>query len=362
MEAPADVTKEQLIEDLLAMRRRISELEELVELAQKEKEHVEELKRTKAMFEGLFEYAPDCLLVINSEGRIVRINNQAERLFGYSRDELLDKQLEILLPERFREKHREHRRKYMDQPHVRPMGVGLELYGRKKGGSEFRVDIALGPLQIKKDFFVMAVIRDITAYKLSEESRLREMLISDAAISGMQGIFYLLDEQFKFVRWNKNLERVSGFSADEISKMHPTDLFAGEGILKMGGEVTDVFLKGRSITEVDLISKDGRKTPYVLTGLRIEMNRQHLTVGIGLDITERKQMEEGLRKARDELELRVQERTAKLERRNRELQEFVFIASHDLSEPLRKIQTFGSLLETKSAGSLMNCRRTMSHG
>lgn len=76
------------------------------------------------------------------------------------------------------------------------------------------------------------------------------------------------------------------------------------------------------------------------------------TVGIGLDITERKLMEEDLRKARDELELRVQERTAKLERRNRELQEFASIASHDLSEPLRKIRTFGSLLEIKSAGQL----------
>ncbi|MDD5205281.1 MAG: histidine kinase dimerization/phospho-acceptor domain-containing protein [Desulfobacterales bacterium] len=110
----------------------------------------------------------------------------------------------------------------------------------------------------------------------------------------------------------------------------------------------DVFSKERSVTEVELVSRDGRKTPYVLTSLSIEMDRQQWTVGIGLDITERKSMEEHLRKARDELELRVQERTTQLERRNRELQEFAFITSHDLSEPLRKIQTFGSLLEAKN--------------
>lgn len=76
------------------------------------------------------------------------------------------------------------------------MGVELKLYGRKKDGSEFHVDIALGPLQIEEDLFVLAVIRDFTAQKLLEESRLQEMRISEAAISGMQGVFFLLDEQF----------------------------------------------------------------------------------------------------------------------------------------------------------------------
>jgi two-component system sensor kinase FixL len=354
MDKPADLTKEQLIKDLSEMRRRISELEKLQE---DKKKYEEELNRTKAMFEGLFEYAPDGILVVNSEGRIVRVNNQVERLFGYSRSELVDKQLEVLLPERFRERHVEHRRKYMAQPRTRPMGVELELYGKRKDGSEFHVDIALGPLQMEDELLVMAVIRDFTEQKLLEESRLREMLISDAAITGMQGIFCLIDEQGHFLRWNKNLEQASGFSAEEISKMHSRELFSGKHMQIMGGKANGVSSKGRFVSEVDLVSKDGRKTPYLLTGLRIEMNRQQWTVGIGLDITERKLMEENLRKARDELELRVQARTAELERRNRELQEFVFVASHDLKEPLRKIQTFGSLLEAKAADRLKDEER-----
>ena len=225
MKTLEDLTKEQLIDDLIALRRRISELETIEE---DKKKYEEELNRVRAMFEGLFEFAPDAILVVNHEGRIIRVNKQTERLFGYSRSELLDAPLEILLPERFREIHKEHRRKYLGEPHVRPMGRELELYGRRKDSSEFHVDIALGPLQIEQDLFVLAVVRDFTEFKKSEAGRLREKSISDATIDNMPGIFYLLDEQGKLLRWNKNLEQASGYSALEISKMHFLDFFPGQ--------------------------------------------------------------------------------------------------------------------------------------
>src|SRR5208283_5023662 len=154
MKALEDLTKEQLINDLIELRRRISELEKI----EKDKKRYEgELNRVRAMFEGLFEFAPDAILVVNHDGRIIRANKQTERLFGYPRNELLDTPIEILLPERFREEHKEHRRKYLAGPHVRPMGKELELYGRRKDSSEFHVDVALGPLQIEQDLFVLAV-------------------------------------------------------------------------------------------------------------------------------------------------------------------------------------------------------------
>ena len=196
MKTLEDLTKEQLIDDLIAMRRRINELETIEE---DKKKNEEELNRVRAMFEGLFEFAPDAILVVNHEGRIIRVNKQTERLFGYSRSELLDTPLEILLPERLREMHKEHRRKYLGEPHVRPMGRELELYGRRKDSSEFHVDIALGPIQIEQDIFVLAVVRDFTEFKRSEAGRLREKSISDATIDNMPGIFYLLDEQGKIV-------------------------------------------------------------------------------------------------------------------------------------------------------------------
>lgn len=166
MDIPEDITKEQLINDLIKLRQRINELEKIEE---DKKRYVQELHKTKSMFEGLFEFAPDAILVVDRYGRIAQANRQVERMFGYGREELQNAQLDILLPERFREKHREHQRGFMADPHVRPMGTGLELYGRKKDGTEFPVDISLGPLQMTNgDIVVLAVIRDVTERKNRE--------------------------------------------------------------------------------------------------------------------------------------------------------------------------------------------------
>ncbi|MGO9534018.1 MAG: PAS domain S-box protein [Syntrophobacteraceae bacterium] len=297
MKTLEDLTKEQLIDDLIALRRRINELE----TTEKDtKKYEEELNRVRAMFEGLFEFAPAAILVVNHEGRIIRVNKQTERLFGYSRSELLDTPLEILLPERFREIHKEHRRKYLAEPHVRPMGRELELYGRRKDSSEFHVDIALGPLQIEQDFFVLAVIRDFTEFKQSEAGRLREKSISDATIDNMPGIFYLLDERGKLLRWNKNFEQASGYTALEISKMRFLDFFASEDKETMAQSIA-VFTKGQTTVEADLTSKDGSKAAHFFTVSRVDIARTQWLVGIGVDITERKGMELALRESAENL-------------------------------------------------------------
>jgi PAS domain S-box-containing protein len=169
MEIPEDISKEQLINNLARLRQRIHELERTEE---DRKKYLEELNSTKAMFEGLFEFAPDGIIVVDGQGRIVRANKQLERMFGYSREELSVLDHDVLLPERYRDKHREHRAKYMSEPRVRPMGTGLELYGRRKDGSEFPVDISLGvlkPLSGENDILVLAVIRDFTERKQAEE-------------------------------------------------------------------------------------------------------------------------------------------------------------------------------------------------
>jgi PAS domain S-box-containing protein len=168
MKIPEDITKEQLISDLIKLRERIDELSKIEEDRNK---YLEELNKTKAMYEGLFEFAPDAIVVVNREGRIVQVNKRTETLFGYSRHELLNLEPDVLLPERFRDKHKEHRRAYMSEPRVRPMGTGLELYGRTKSGSEFPVDISLGmlqPVHAETDIVVLAVVRDITERKEAE--------------------------------------------------------------------------------------------------------------------------------------------------------------------------------------------------
>src|SRR5215472_7811902 len=103
--------------------------------------------RAQELFERLFEVSPDAIVVTDAQGAIVRVNARVERVFGYGRAELLGQPVEVLMPERFREAHGIHRRGYAACPQLRPMGAGLELFGRRKDGSEFPVDIMLSPLE-----------------------------------------------------------------------------------------------------------------------------------------------------------------------------------------------------------------------
>ena len=127
----------------------------------------------QALFEQLFEFSPDAIVVTDSDGRITNANVQVERFFGYTRAELLGQPIEVLVPERFRRTHPARRKEYTDQARVRPMGVGLELYGRRKDGSEFPVDIMLGPVEAAEGRIVLSVIRDLTEKRVAEEALLR---------------------------------------------------------------------------------------------------------------------------------------------------------------------------------------------
>ena len=325
MQTLGNMTKEQLINDLVALRQRIDELEKIEE---DKKKYVEELKQVRAMFEGLFEFAPDAILIVNAEGRLVRINKQTENLFGYSRGELLDAQVETLLPERYREKHREDRRKYLTDPRVRPMGRELELYGKRKDGSEFHVDISLGPIRIEQDIFVLAVVRDYSEIRQSEMALLREVGISNATIESMPGSFFLFDGQGGLLRWNNNLELVTGYTPLEIAGMHFPDFFVDEDKRTVEQKVLEVLTKGQFSVEADMVSKDRLKTPYFFAALQVKLQQAKSFVVVGVDITERKRAQDELCRSRDELENRVLERTAELgvaredlEMRVRELKE-----------------------------------------
>ena len=114
---------------------------------------------------SLFDAAPDATLLVNTDGRIERLNAQAETLFGYQRKEMLGQPVELLIPQRFRNSHIEHRREFADNPRVRTMGSSLELYARHKDGSEFAIDVNLSPIKLQGRMVVSAAIRDVTELK-----------------------------------------------------------------------------------------------------------------------------------------------------------------------------------------------------
>ena len=317
MQSLEDLSKEQLIFALVKLQERIDELEK----TQKDSEQVAaELVQAKAMFEGLFEFAPDAILVINSKGKIVQANQQAERLFGYARKDLSGAAHDIVVPDRFRKRHLEDRKQYMSAPHVRRMGTGLELYGRRKDGTEFPVDISLGPLQAKEEIVTLAVVRDFSGRKqaLDETNRLTAYIeFSSDAIIGktLDGII---------VSWNPGAEIIYGYSPEEaigssISLLAPPD---------RPDEMSVIIAKirrGEAVghTETVRLRKDGTPIDVSLSVSPVKDSFGNIVgaVTIARDITEHKRMQKHLEEYQMHLEEMVKERTAELEIKSISLQE-----------------------------------------
>jgi PAS domain S-box-containing protein len=269
-------------------------------------------------FGAYLESAPDAVVIIDSEGGIVFANAQTERLFGFAREELLGQSVERLLPDRFRRAHVAHRGGYRSDPRTRPMGTGRALYGLRKSGDEFPVDISLSPLRAGQKVLLTAAIRDMTERTRAEEAR---ALLATVVESSDDAIFaQTLDGTI--MSWNRGAERMYGYSADDVVGAAVSILVPPDRKSEMD-DLLAAVCQGERVEQFETVRvrKDGalRDVSLTLSPTRDPAGRVTGSSAIARDITERKRMEA----ARDQ---------------------FIANAAHELRTPLATLAGLGEIL------------------
>ncbi|HSR23823.1 MAG TPA: PAS domain S-box protein, partial [Candidatus Eisenbacteria bacterium] len=213
-------------------------------------------------FEQMLEAMPDGIVVVGRDGRIVLVNRQSEALSGYSREELIGMTVEELVPQVVRHRHVRHRTAYDAAPAPRAMGTHVQVRFRRRDGSEFPADIALGPLQIGGVDLVVASVRDVTersradAGLLNERERLRLVVdnVRDYAI-------FMLDAQGRVGSWGPGAERIKGYSRDQIIGRHFSVFYTRADVAagKPARALTEAAATGRHAEEGWRIRRDGSR-------------------------------------------------------------------------------------------------------
>lgn len=260
-----------------------------------------ERQRADERFRQIIEHAPYGKLLIDRDGRIVLVNAQVEKSFGYDRKELLGQPVEILVPLRFHSEHASYRTSFVNSPTPRPMGAGRELFGVRKDGTEFPVEIGLNPLETEEDLTILATIVDITERRQAEESLRRSQAQFAGIIASAMDAIITVDETQRIVLFNAAAERTFLFPAEEAIGQ-PLDRFLPERFraahqdhIKNFGEMHVTRRSMGALGALFGLRADGEEFPIEASISQIESDGQKLFTVILRDITDRKQADEALK-------------------------------------------------------------------
>jgi hypothetical protein len=252
------------------------------------------LQTSNAILDGIFESAPDTILLVSADGRIARANSQAVRMFGYPREAITGKPVDDLLPGRLREGHARHRAGFTAQPHLRAMGSGMKLHAQRSDGSEFPVDVTLGPLRIDDKVLVICIVRDITERVQAEAERKELLDVLEASLNEL----YIFDpDTLRLLYVNQSALRNLGYSAEAMRAMTPLDL-KPEFTAASFRERVAPLLRGEqeaAMFQTHHRRADGTLYPVEVHLQLVGQDTGRVFLAVIFDITERRQAEQALR-------------------------------------------------------------------